>query len=293
MTDPAPDFKFPPVRELLNRLGVQLSKHKSQHFLVNPAWCERIAGLCGLTAQHAVVEIGTGLGNLTTPLARSGADVFSVEMDDSFAPWHAELCAKFPNLRIIDSDFLKVDVLELLRPLGCRPFVAAGNLPYQITGPALFKLIECGIAWERIVVMVQLEVAERLAAGPGTRQASALTYKIALEYEARIDCRLGPKEFFPPPRVDSAVVVLEPRADCGIESPAHKARLYRVITAMFQHRRRTGANGLLLGGIVESRDRAEAALVCAGIDPKARPETFGVAEFLRLDEALRAEGVLQ
>jgi len=292
VTDPAPDFQFPPVRALLDRLGVRLSKHKSQHFLLNTMWCERIAEACGLSPQHGVVEIGTGLGNLTTSLARRAGDVFSVELDDSFAPWHGELCRTFPNLRIVQNDFLKVDLADLVRPCGCRPLVAAGNLPYQITGPTLFKLIECGIAWERIVVMVQLEVAQRLAAGPGTREASALTYKIALEYDARIDCRLGPREFFPPPRVDSAVVVLEPRIDSGIESPAHKARLYRVITAMFQHRRRTSANGLVLGGIAETRDRAEAALRRAGIDPQARPETFGVAEFLRLDEALRAEGVL-
>ncbi len=285
MPDITGNFDFPPVRDLLDRMGVRLSRHKSQHFLQNPVWCERIAELCKLTKHHAVVEVGTGLGNLTVELAKRAGDVHSIEMDDAFKEWHRELMTCFSNLFIHRQDFLKSD-LNTFFPDVSRPKVACGNLPYQITAPILFKLIECDHAWERIVIMVQREVAERIAAGPATRRASALTYKIALEYEADIACRLGPREFIPPPRVDSAVVVLRPLPERLVKSREHKQRVYNIISGVFQHRRRTISNGLVLGGIVPSRDIAQAALGKAGIDFTDRPENLAIPEFLRLADAV-------
>ncbi len=289
MPEPAGAFRFPPVRELLDRLGVRLSRHKSQHFLRDHAWCERIAESCELTAGHVVVEVGTGLGNLSVELAKRAGEVHSVELDDAFDGWHRELTAQFPNLRVHRQDFLKTDLAAILPETG-RPLVACGNLPYQITAPILFKLIASPLRWERIVVMVQREVAERMATGPGTRRASALTYKIALEYDVRIAHNLGAREFFPPPRVDSAVVVLTPLASPLIDSPERKKRVCDVVSGVFQHRRRTIANGLVLGGIVASRETGEAALAKAGIDPQVRPEKLGIPEFIRLADSLDGDG---
>lgn len=278
-------FDFPRMRELLDRLGIRPSRHKDQHFLHNPAHVREIAELAALTPQHRVVEVGSGPANLTVELARRAGSVLSVEMDPAFEEWHAEVAAHFPNLQFQRGDFLKFDVEASLATLPPGPTVAAGNLPYQITAPVLFKLINSAVAWERIVAMVQLEVAERIAAGVQTRRASALTYKIALEYDARIAMRLGPREFFPPPRVHSAVVVLEPRAQRLLRDAAHKERLHALISAVFTHRRRTLANAMTLGGATTSREQAEARIHTADLDPKQRPETLSLEDFLRLDDA--------
>jgi 16S rRNA (adenine1518-N6/adenine1519-N6)-dimethyltransferase len=268
-------FEFPKVTEVLAREGFRPVKGRDQHFLRGRGPTRQIAELCRLTPEHRVLEIGAGLGNLSAELALRAGRVTAVEKDRTFEGWHARLAAELPNLTIHYDDFLKVDI-EAVAPAEPEggPLVAVGNLPYQITAPILFKLVDSAVAWERIVVMVQLEVAERIVAGPGTRRSSALTYKLAFEYDAEIAMRLGPNEFIPPPRVHSAVVVLTPRADRLLTGTEHKRRLH----------------ALVLGGRAADRAVAEAAAAAAGLDPKARPETLGLGDFLRLDESLRALG---
>lgn len=284
-------FEFPRIADLLGRHGLRPSKHKDQHFLRGRGPARQIAELCGLTPRHRVLEIGAGLGNLSYELSRRAAAVAAVEMDESFADWHGELLAHAPNLRIVYADFLKVAIGETLpREPADGPCVAVGNLPYQITAPILFRLIECGVAWKRIVVMVQLEVAERIAAGPATRRSSALTYKLAFEYDARIAMRLVPGEFVPPPKVHSAVVVLTPKACPLVRDRAHKDRLHALVHGVFQHRRRTLANALVLGGNAAGRVAAEDSIAAAGLDARQRPETLGLEDFARLEQALRERG---
>lgn len=282
-------FVFPRVPDLLDQLGIRLSRHKSQHFLHNHAQAARIAEFCELTPSHRALEIGAGLGNLSVELARRAGAVVSVEMDEHFTPWHATLTAHFPNLHFHYEDFLKADLARIIPREPAGPLVAVGNLPYQITAPILFRLVNGPQKWERIVVMVQLEVAERIVAGPKSRRASALTYKLAFEYDARLAARLGPREFIPPPKVHSAVVVLTPRKQPLLRDAAHKQRLHELVSALFQHRRRTLPNALTLGGVLPSRAEAEVAVVAAGIDPRQRPETLELDDVLRLEDILAAE----
>lgn len=284
------DFQFPRISELLDSLGIRLAKYKSQHFLHNHAQAVRIAELCEMTPRHRSVEIGAGLGNLSVELARRAGAVVSVEMDEHFRQWHATLAEHFPNLQFHYGDFLKTNLEQIVPAQPRGPLVAVGNLPYQITAPILFKLLNSKITWERIVVMVQLEVAERIAAGPRERRSSALTYKLAFEYESRIAMKLGPREFLPPPRVQSAVVVLRPRKDSLVRDAEHKRRLHELVGGVFQHRRRTLGNAMQLGRITASRREADAAILRAGLDPQQRPETLSLEDYLGLDDALREMG---
>jgi 16S rRNA (adenine1518-N6/adenine1519-N6)-dimethyltransferase len=280
------EFQFPPMGQLLRELGIRPVKGRSQHFLRHQQTSAAIAELCELDAQTEVLEIGAGLGNLTTELARRAGRVVAVEADLTFADWHSALCGAFPNLDLRYGDFLKLPIDDLIDQDWRGPRVATGNLPYAITAPILFALIGRPELWKRIVLMVQLEVAERLVAGTATRNSGALTYKVALEYNSRIVMHIPPGEFIPPPKVQSAVVVLEPLAKPYIADAQHRIRLHRVISGVFQHRRRTLANAIALGGIGLSRERAEEALNTCGIDPKRRPETLTLDDLLSLEAAI-------
>jgi 16S rRNA (adenine1518-N6/adenine1519-N6)-dimethyltransferase len=284
------DFRFPRIGDLLRRLDVRLSKHKSQHFLKNHGVCEQIAKHCHLTERHVALEIGAGLGNLSVELARHAGQVLSVEMDDAFVDWHGELESRFPNLEIRRGDFLKVDLEEAMAPFADRPKVAVGNLPYQITAPILFRLIASPIPWERIVVMVQREVADRMVLGPGDRQASALTYKLALSYHCEMVMRLPPGEFLPPPKVNSAVVVLTPLRQAMVQDRPERDRAHAIITGIFQYRRKTLANALVLSGLAPKRDAAEEWIRSSGLDPMRRPDSLTLEEIVALTRQRPASG---
>ncbi|MEQ8819620.1 MAG: 16S rRNA (adenine(1518)-N(6)/adenine(1519)-N(6))-dimethyltransferase RsmA [Sumerlaeia bacterium] len=280
------EFVFPPIADLLRQQGIWLSKHKSQHFLRNAGVCAQIADVAGLSAAHVALEIGAGAGNLTVELARRAGDVLAIEMDRAFAEWHTELQGRFENLTIEYADFLKTDLDSLPGRFPGRPLVAVGNLPYQITAPILFKIVESGVPFERLVFMVQREVAERIVTGVPGRRASALTYKLAFLYNTRIAMKLGPNEFLPPPKVNSAVVVLEPRPDSLLRDNAHRVRAFRVVHQIFQHRRRSLANAMSLGLLTPTRQDAEAVLTAASVDPGRRAETLSLEEIVAIEAAL-------
>lgn len=283
-----PDVGFPAMPDLLRRLGIRPERHRSQHFLAHQHISAAVADAAMLSREHAVLEIGAGLGNLTVELAARAGSVQAIEMDTTFVDWHRTLAALHPGITFHYSDVLALDLAQTMRaatPLD-GPRVAVGNLPYQVTAPILFALVGGKVEWQRLVLMVQLEVAERLAAGVPSREASALTYRIALGWRAEIVMALGPEEFIPPPRVNSAVVRLEPLDKPAWRDLAHRDRLFHLIGEIFQHRRRTLANGLQLGGAVPTRADAEVVLRAAGIDPMRRAETLAIDEIVALEAAL-------
>jgi len=237
-----------------------------------------------MTTDHSVVEAGAGLANLSTALANRAGKVVSVELDQSFTEWHRECQNVFPNLEILYQDFLDTD-LEALAGDWEKP-VAVGNLPYQITAPILFKLLHAKVNWERIVVVVQYEVAERIVAGPKNRKATALTYKLALDYESKITMRLGPQEFIPPPKVKSATLVLRPLEKVLYRDISHRDRLHRLISGIFQYRRKTLTNALQLCGSTHDKEVGIGAIKSASLDPKCRPETLDLEDIVRLEAAL-------
>jgi 16S rRNA (adenine1518-N6/adenine1519-N6)-dimethyltransferase len=283
--DPQP---FLPIAEILKRRGIWLDKNKSQHFLRRQEVCMQIARLARITKEDLVVEVGAGLGNLTVELGARAGKVFSVEMDRTFEDWHGGLSVNYPALEFHYADFLQTDLERAVAERSPdRMAIGVGNLPYQITSAILFKFVDSPLTFRRLVFMVQKEVAERVAVGAGHRECGALTYKIALRYQARIAMHIAPEEFLPPPKVWSSILVLEPLATPLVGDPTERERVYALVDKLFQFRRKTLSNGLLMGGLAPDRGAATAALTAAQIDPQRRPETLSLEELLALHGALR------
>lgn len=255
-----------------------MSKRRAlgQHFLRDAQIASRIVDLVAPTAADLVIEIGPGQGALTGELAARAGRVIALEIDRELVP---RLRERFSNVEILETDARRWDYGLVERPPGGRVLVV-GNLPYSVSKPIVLALVEARAAIDEMALMLQLEVAERLAAPPGSKTYGSLSILTQLYCDVRTAIRVPPGAFRPPPKVDSAVVHLrvlrEPRV-----AIADERRFHAVVRASFAQRRKMLANGLAgsLGVPVEQvRQAAEAS----GIDPSRRAETLSVEEFARL-----------
>ena len=254
------------------REGILPSKPKlGQHFLVDIQVIQDILEVARPQAGDHFVEIGPGRGALTSPLLGSGANVHAVELDCVLAE---KLRQDLPDaaLTVYQADALQFDY-SALQVAGLR---LIGNLPYYISTPLLFRLLESAARFRDMTVMLQREVAERLCASPGSRSYGRLTVMAAARCRAELCFTVAPESFKPPPRVESAVVRLTPDSRHQIQSPDAFERLVR---RAFSQRRKQIGNAL--GGLADKQQ-----IRAAGIDPVARAEQIGVAEYLRLSELL-------
>lgn len=286
MTANTPPQDFPSVIDLLKRKGIWLEKRKSQHFLRDQSICSEIADLAALTPDHVAVEVGAGLGNLTVELAVRAGRVLAVEMDREFSDWHSYLIARWPNIQFVPADFLQLELAELLGDYGGKPICGVGNLPYQITSEVLFRFVNSPITFDSLVFMIQKEVAQRITAGPGNRAAGALTYKIAMRYEASLEMIVGPEHFVPPPKVTSAVIVLKPLPTALYRDATHRAQIHATVDKLFTFRRKTILNGLRESALAPDREAAAKVLRECAINEIRRPETLSLAEMIALTDAL-------
>ena len=224
-------------KSLLLHLGLKPKKALGQHFLLHPHQARRIVAALDLDGQDTVVEIGAGLGALTTFLAQAAHRVIALERDPDLAGFlRQDLFSEVPGVEVICQDVLEFDFRQASLTAG-RPLAVVGNLPYQITSPLLFRLIEHIPAISRAVLMMQLEVGARLTAKPGTKDYGILS--VLGQYYFRVTrlFALSPGNFFPPPQVDSVVVRLLPEAP---NPQAHdEALLHQLVKAAFGHRRKT------------------------------------------------------
>jgi 16S rRNA (adenine1518-N6/adenine1519-N6)-dimethyltransferase len=252
-----------------------------QHFLVDRGVAERTVATAGLAPGTAVLEIGPGRGALTDALLAAGLRVVAVEVDPELAArLAASARAREPGLAVIEADFLRLDLRRL--PEGPLPVVA--NLPYSTGTAIVARLLEEPQRFPRIVVMLQKEVADRLAAAPGSHAYGSTTVLTALHASVERAFVVPPQAFSPPPKVDSAVVRLDvsaaPRADVG-----DPALFRRVVRGAFAQRRKTLRNALRAAFGDES---AKAWLAAAGIDGGRRAETLSLDEFAALSRAAAA-----
>lgn len=261
------------VAALMARHGLRPSKSLGQHFVADPNTVRRIARLAAVGPGDRVVEIGAGLGSLTLALAETGAAVTAVELDRRLLPVLEEV-AGGRGVRVVAGDALTLDWESILGGVG--GWVLVANLPYNVATPLVVTLLEEVPAIVRMLVMVQREVAERLAARPGTRAYGAVTVKVAYWATAEIAGRVPPAVFIPRPNVESALVRIVRR-----EQPptaADRERLFALVQAGFAQRRKMLRRSL--AGLVD-----EAAFTAAGIAPTARAEDLSVEDWGRLAAA--------
>jgi 16S rRNA (adenine1518-N6/adenine1519-N6)-dimethyltransferase len=255
--------------------GHRARKRFGQHFLHEPGVVARIVRAIAPRPGDVLVEIGPGLGALTVPLLEAAAGALTViELDRDLVPPLREACGHAPGLRVIEADALRVDYTALAAELapGGR-LRLAGNLPYNISTPLLFHLLEHSGAIADMHFMLQKEVVRRICAEPDTDDYGRLTVTLAARAEAAELFTVGPGAFKPPPRVDSAVVRITPRpAPFPIRD---LARYDQLALLAFNQRRKTLHNALK--GAVD-----DAGFAAAGIDPRARGETLSPADFARL-----------
>ncbi len=257
-----------------------------QHFLRDAGVARRIVELIAPTPRDLVVEVGPGQGALTGLLSAASGRLIALELD---APLAARLRERFtgsPNVDIVDADARSFDysMLPALRPGAGGRVLVAGNLPYSVGKPILMALVEAGPAVEEMALMLQREVAERVAAAPGTRVYGSLSVLTQVACDVRLAFAVAPGAFSPPPQVDSAVLHLKTRAGPPVPI-ADLERFRRVVRAAFAQRRKNLANALA-AGLGLSAERARAVISAIGIDASRRAETLSLAEFARLAEAI-------
>ena len=280
-------MSFASPKILLRRLGLRPRKAWGQHFLLHPHQARRIVAALDLKGEETVVEIGPGLGALTVFLAGEARQVVALERDPALAQFlEEELSPQNPQVRILCQDALTFDFLKCGRDAG-QPLIVAGNLPYQITSPLLFKLMEAKAAVSRAVLMMQQEVGDRLLASPGTKDYGVLSVLLQYHFSLERLFSLGPGNFYPPPQVDSVVLRLTPRE--AVPSAREEALLSRVVKAAFALRRKTLNNTLVSRapafGLTPETMRA--IFLTLDIDPGRRGETLSVAQFVALSNAIR------
>jgi 16S rRNA (adenine1518-N6/adenine1519-N6)-dimethyltransferase len=253
------------------------NKDLGQHFLVDENILGVIGRLAELDPQDVVLEVGPGLGVLTTYLADRVAQVHAVELDRSLEPHLVERISDRPNVQLVFGDAMRTD-LSALRPAPGK-FVA--NLPYNVATPLVVESLDGLPSLDLWTVMVQREVADRFFARPRTKAYGAVSVLVQLAAERTGFHPVSRTVFRPPPNVDSALVAFRRR-----ELPANYARVKQVVEAGFSHRRKTLPNSVELGGLAE-RERAAEALVGIGRPPDTRAEALEPEEFVALAEALR------
>jgi 16S rRNA (adenine1518-N6/adenine1519-N6)-dimethyltransferase len=273
---PDPLLTAPDVRELAARLGLRPTKALGQNFVIDPNTVRRLVRTSGVGAQDVVVEVGPGLGSLTLGLLPVAARVVAVEIDPVLA---AELPRTVQDRLPEHADRLEVveqDALQLTGVPGPPPTAFVANLPYNVAVPVLLRLLEHLPSLRTGLVMVQAEVADRLAAPPGSRTYGVPSVKAAWYAEVRRAGSVGRTVFWPAPHVDSGLVAFLRREP----PPGDREAVFRLVDAAFAQRRKTLRAAL--AGWAGSADEAERRLRAAGLDPTARGETLEVAQFARL-----------
>lgn len=270
------------VHYICKRFDIKMSKKLGQNFLIKRGIVDEIVHAAELTPGEPVLEVGPGIGTLTQGLVQSGADVTAIELDRRLLEVLDTTLASYDNVRIVHGDVLKLDVPTIMNH---KPFKVVANLPYYITTPIIMSLLESKLPIERLVVMVQKEVALRMVAKPGTKDYGALSVAVQYYTEPDIVLDVPPKSFLPAPAVTSSVIRCVLRDKPPVDVIDEKL-FFRVVKAGFAQRRKTFANTMKTTGL--SKDRIEELLAKANIDGQRRGETFTLQEFADVANAWAA-----
>jgi 16S rRNA (adenine1518-N6/adenine1519-N6)-dimethyltransferase len=263
------------VPRLLRQWGLQPNKKLGQNFLLDETALQQVVEAASLTCEDAVLEIGPGLGSLTRQLAVHARQVVAVEIDDKLIPALKQVVSQFPNVTVIQGDILTVNLHELFPK---TDYLVVANIPYNITSALIRHLLEGASAPRRLVLTVQHEVARRICASPG--DLSLLALSVQVYGQPKITALIPARAFYPPPKVDSAVLRIE-RYPTPVIPTAELNSFFKIIRAGFSQKRKTLRNALS-AGLHLSPAAAEAWLRSAQVEPMRRAETLSLPEWHRL-----------
>lgn len=280
------------TKAILERYGLRAKKSLGQNFLTDTNVLNNIVSAAEITKADNVIEIGPGIGALTEKLAQAAGEVVALEIDEDLLDVLYEVLFDYDNVKVINKDVLKTDVKTLINEEfsdPSRPIKVVANLPYYITTPILMQLLSVDVKWASIVVMMQKEVAQRLAAEPGTKAYGTLSLAIQYKMDVRLAFEVPRTVFVPAPNVDSAIVELTPRHEALAVLPDDEKGLFRLIKGCFSHRRKTLANNLqgVVGKGADKKAQTQAILTELSIAPSVRPETLSLDQFILLANRLR------
>jgi 16S rRNA (adenine1518-N6/adenine1519-N6)-dimethyltransferase len=277
------------IKDILKSEKLAPSKKRGQNFLIHRQTAATIVALSGVTADDTVVELGVGLGTLTGPLAEKVSHVIGLEIDSGIIDWQQTSGNLADNVTLMHQDLLKADFPDLAKQCGGRLKILA-NLPYSISNPLLFKLLDNQEVMEWAVLMLQKEVAMRLIAVPGTKEYGIISVLLAGAATVTQLLNVGPGQFHPRPKVDSVVVKItfHPTPERAVLLPAHDPELLRkVVRSAFQQRRKTLLNSLSASPFITfAKETCRTALLAAKIDPTTRAERLTIEDFVALTQEL-------
>jgi len=271
------------VREVVEKYGLAAKKKLGQHFLVDGHVLDKILNAADVTESDLVLEIGPGIGGLTQGLISRAGHVVAVELDKQLIPVLQSQFAN-DNVTIVQGDILRIDLPNVLAPFTNYNIKVVANLPYYITTPVIMYLLESGLPINSITVMIQKEVAQRMAASPGTKDYGSLTLAVQYYANVSIAAYVPVNCFMPRPGVDSAVAHLQilpsPRVD------VNKEILFKIIHVAFNHRRKTLVNTLDAAGFGDGKEDLANKLESCGLNPQVRGEALNIFQFAELVRVL-------
>ena len=271
---------------LMKKYNLTANKKLGQNFLVDNEAINKIVDSANLTKEDMVIEIGPGLGTLTSILLERAGKVIAIELDDRMVKILKDRFLLYDNFELVNGDVLKVNLPELVEEnKQFRDVKVVANLPYYITTPIIMKLLENRLKIESITIMIQKEVAERIAANPGSKLSGAITYSVHYYAEPEEITIVPNTSFIPSPEVDSEVIKLNIRKVPPIELKDEKL-FFNIIKASFMQRRKTLSNGLVNGGIVENKTKAIEILKKLGLGENVRGEELTLEQFANLSNEI-------
>jgi len=269
------------IKKELLEYGLIPRKGLGQHFLVDRNILDKVIRTAQVEKEDIVLEVGPGLGEMTLALARQAKKVIAVEIDSKLTVILKQKMKDFSNVEVVERDILKMDFSQFFRKEG-HPIKVVANLPYQISTPLLFRFIEFKETLSTLTLMLQKEVAERIVASPGRKEYGPLSIFIQMFSDISIRFFIKPSAFFPPPKVESAVVHMSFREKPVVNLEDEKW-FKKVVKGCFGYRRKTLMNALKHSGLPFPESKMEKI----GIDPRRRPETLTIQELVYLAEALK------
>lgn len=282
------------TRAILEKYGLSAKKSLGQNFLTDPNVLLNIVDAAEVSPEDDVIEVGPGIGSLTEQIAKRAHHVLAFEIDRNLMNVLDETLSPYDNITVVNQDVLKANVDEEVENHldGKRRLKLVANLPYYITTPILKTFMASTLPIDKMVVMMQKEVAERLTAQPGDKEYGSLSVVVQYRMNTQIEFDVSSKVFVPRPKVDSAIVSLTPRADWEA-MPEDDKDFFKTVHGCFMHRRKNIWNNMqgLYGKEPEIKAKIQNVLDDLGIDPQVRPERLTVLDFIKLHNRIQIEGL--